>query len=80
MSIPLQQLDNARVIVEMNLPGRQLVLNGRGSYETRAHGNRLHVHVNDPDAPFTVVLDENTWMGQITMEMDGSYRLTLATA
>jgi hypothetical protein len=78
MSIPLQQLDNARVIVEMNLPGRQLVLDGRGSYETRADGNRLHIHVNDPDAPFTIVLDENTWTGQITMEMDGSYRLKLA--
>lgn len=78
MSIPLQQLDNARVIVEMNLPGRQLVLGGRGTYETRADGNRLHVQVDDPDAPFTIVLDEKTWTGQIMMERDGSYRLKLA--
>ena len=79
MSIPLQQLDKARVIVEVNLPGRQLVLDGLGSYETRAEGNRLHVHVDDPDAPFTIVLDENTWAGEIAMAVDGSYRLKLAT-
>ena len=79
MSIPLQQLDNARVIVEMNLPGRQVMLDGRGSYESRADGNRLHVHVNDADAPFTIVLEEDSWTGQITMEMDGSYRLNLAS-
>lgn len=78
MSIPLQHLDNARVIVEMNLPGRQLMLDGRGAYETRPDGNRLHIHVNDPDAPFSVVLDENTWTGRITTELDGSYRLELA--
>jgi hypothetical protein len=78
MSIPLQQLDNAHVIVEMSLPGRQLVLDGKGRYETRAEGNRLHVRVDDPDAPFTIVLDENAWTGQITMELDGSYRLSLA--
>jgi hypothetical protein len=78
MSIPLQQLDNARVIVEMDLPGRHLVLDGWGRYETRAAGNRLHIRVDDPDAPFAVVLDENTWSGQITQEPDGSYRLKLA--
>jgi hypothetical protein len=79
MSIPLQQLDNARVIIEMSLPGRQLVLDGRGRYETRAEGNRLHVRVDDPDAPFTIVLDEKSWSGQVTMEQDGSYRLALTT-
>jgi hypothetical protein len=79
MPIPLQQLDNARVVVEMSLPGRQLVLDGRGKYETRAEGNRLHVHVDDPDAPFTIVVEEDSWTGQITMETDGSYRLILST-
>jgi hypothetical protein len=77
MSIPLQQLDNARVVVEMNLPDRQLKLKGRGRYETRAAGNRLHVDVDDPDAPFTIVVDEDSWTGQITAEPDGSYRLYL---
>ena len=78
MAIPLQQLDNARVVVEMNLPGRQLVLDGRGKYETRANGNRLTVHIDDPDAPFTIVVEEDSWTGQITMQTDGSYRLKLS--
>ena len=77
MAIPLQQLDNARVVVEMSLPGRQLVLDGRGKYETRAEGNRLNVHIDDPDAPFTIVVEESSWVGQITQEIDGSYRLFL---
>ena len=78
MAIPLQQLDNARVVVEMNLPGRQLELDGRGKYETRADGNRLNVQIDDPDAPFTIVVDEDTWTGQINMQTDGSYRLKLS--
>jgi hypothetical protein len=78
MAIPLQQLDNARVVVEMSLPGRQLVLDGRGKYESRAQGNRLHVHIDDPDAPFTIVVEEDTWTGQITQQTDGSYRLQLS--
>jgi hypothetical protein len=78
MSIPLQQLDNARVVVEMSLPGRQLALDGRGRYETRTTGNRLHVHIDDPDAPFTIVVEEATWTGQIMMQTDGSYRLNLS--
>lgn len=77
MSIPFKQLDNARVIVEMNLPRRRLTLPGQGSYETRVEGNRLHIYIDDPDAPFTIVLDEETWTGQITAEPNGSYRLHL---
>jgi hypothetical protein len=79
MSIPLQQLDNARVIVEMDLPGRQLVLDGRGSYETRAEGNRLHVRIDDPEAPFAIVLDEDSWTGSISQQRDGSYRVKLSS-
>lgn len=80
MSIPLQQLDNAHVTVQMDLPGKHLVLEGWGRYETREEGNRLHIRVDDPEAPFTVVLDENTWTGDIRREMDGSYRVHLASA
>jgi len=78
MANPLQQLDNARVIVEMNLPGRHLVLEGRGKYELRAQGNRLNVRIDDPEAPFTIVLEENSWAGEVVQEPDGSYRVKLA--
>jgi hypothetical protein len=36
------------------------------------------VHIDDPDAPFTIVVEEDTWTGQITQQTDGSYRLQLS--
>lgn len=77
MSIPLQQLDRAKVAVEIDLPGRRLHLTGKGEYEVRDAGNRLNIQIDDPEAPFAVVLEENSWTGQIVVDPDGTYRLRL---
>lgn len=77
MTITLRQLDGSRVVVEMDVKGRPVVLQGTGQYETRADGNRLHIHVADQDAPLTIVLDESAWTGQIAADSGGGYHVRL---
>jgi len=77
MPITLRQLHGSRVIVEMDVKGRSVVLEGTGQYETRPEGNRLHVHIADQEGALTIVLDEDNWSGQIATDPGGGYRIQL---
>jgi hypothetical protein len=82
-NIPLRQLDQRHIAVEVEIAGRLSVLRGVGHYEVYdPQGGRLRIELQDPAGVPEIQIQERGWDGIATVDtrFGCDYRIVLTSA